>query len=86
MRENSCTTPRLEGDFFHQSSNACEDKLVILALERIKCHPSQFHLFINMLRDTKGMDLIVTDLSEGELNCSRVLFHEYFKVYGARIC
>ena len=47
-----------------------EDELVTLALERIKQDPSQFDLFIDMLRDTEGMDLIVTTLTAGELRCS----------------
>ena len=47
-----------------------EDELVKLALERIKLNPSQFDLFIDMLRDTEGMDLIVATLTAGELRCS----------------
>ena len=47
-----------------------EGELVTLALVRIKQDPSQFDLFIDMLRDTEGMDLIVTTLTGGELRCS----------------
>ena len=43
-----------------------EDKLVKLAAVRITQDPSQFDLFIDMLRDTEGMDLIVTTLTAGE--------------------
>ena len=46
-----------------------EGELVTLALVRIKQDPSQFDLFIDMLRDTEGMDLIVTTLTGGELRC-----------------
>ena len=50
-----------------------EGELVTLALERIKQDPSQFDLFIDMLRDTEGIDLIVTTLTGGELRCSTYL-------------
>ena len=46
-----------------------EGELVRLALLRIEQDPSQFNLFIDMLRDTEGMDLIVTTLTAGELRC-----------------
>ena len=45
------------------------DELVVLASVRIKQDPSQFDLFIDMLRDTEGMDQIVTTLTGGELTC-----------------
>ena len=45
-----------------------EDELVTLALNRIKQDPSQFDLFIDMLRDIEGMDLIVKALTGGELS------------------
>ena len=47
-----------------------EGELVTLALKRIKQDPSQFDLFIDMFRDTEGMDLIVTTLTGGDLRCS----------------
>ena len=47
-----------------------EGELVRLALLRIEQDPSQFDLFIDMLRDTEGMDLIVTALTGGELMLS----------------
>ena len=52
------------------TENPAEGDLVTLALVRIKQDPSQFDLFIDMLRDTEGMDLIVTTLTAGELRCS----------------
>ena len=51
------------------AARPAEGDLVTLALERIKQDPSQFDLFIDMLRDTEGMDLIVTTLTGGELRC-----------------
>ena len=66
-----------------------EGKLVKLALVRIEQTPSQFDLFIDMLRDIEGMDLIVTALSGGECKysyCSRISFNAYFKVCRARTC
>ena len=39
--------------------NPTEDKLVTLALQRIKQDPNQYDLFIDMLRCIKGMDLTV---------------------------
>ena len=44
-----------------------EGELVRLTLLRIEQDPSQFDLFIDILRDTEGMDLIVTTLTAGEL-------------------
>ena len=55
------------------AARPAEDELVTLALERIKQDPSQFDLFIDMLRDIEGMDLIVTTLTAGELRCSTYL-------------
>ena len=52
------------------AARPAEGDLVTLALDRIKQDPSQFDLFIDMLRDTEGMDLIVTTLTAGELRCS----------------
>ena len=46
-----------------------EDELVKLALKRIEQDPSQFGLFVDMLHETEGMDLIVTTLTGGELRC-----------------
>ena len=40
---------------------------------RIKQDPSQFDLFIDILRDTEGMNLIVTTLVGGELGHTRIL-------------
>ena len=47
-----------------------EDKLVRVALMRIEQDPSQFDLFIDMLGDVEGMDVIVNILRGGELRCS----------------
>ena len=58
-----------------------EDELVRLALDRIKQDPIQFDLFIDMLRDTEGMDLIVTTLTGGELRGSTYLIP---RVYNRR--
>ena len=52
------------------AARPAEGELVILALERIKQDPSQFYLFIEMLRDIPEMDLIVTTLTGGELKCT----------------
>ena len=54
-----------------------EGELVTLALVRIKQDPSQFDLFIDMLRDTEGMDLIVTTLTGGELKCSTYTYYNW---------
>ena len=51
------------------AAKPAESELVTLTLERIKQDPSQFDLFIDMLRDTEGMDLIVKTLTAGELRC-----------------
>lgn len=51
-----------------------EDDLVKLALDRIKQDPSQFGMFISMLQDTKGMDLIVKSLLGGKLSCGLCLY------------
>ena len=56
------------------TENPAEGELVTLALVRIKQDPSQFDKFIDMLRDTKGMDVIVTTLTEGELRCTLHLY------------
>ena len=47
-----------------------EDKLVRVALMRIEQDPDQFDLFIDMLCDIEGMDVIVNKLRGGELRCS----------------
>ena len=44
-----------------------EDKLLTIALVRIKQDPTQFDLFLKMLKGTGGMDLIVIELIRGEL-------------------
>ena len=55
------------------TENPAESELVKLALVRIKQDPSQFDLFIDMLCDTEGMDLIVTTLTGGELRLASLL-------------
>ena len=40
-----------------------EDKLVTLALQRIKKDPKQYDLFIKLLRDIPGMDLTVNSIT-----------------------
>ena len=59
-----------EHEWLDVTENPSEGELVTLALVRIKQDPSQFDLFIDMLRDTEGMDLIMATLTAGELRCS----------------
>ena len=59
------------------TENPAEGELVRLALVRIKQDPSQFDLFIDMLRDTEGMDLIVTTLTGREL---RYALYAYYNI------
>ena len=40
-----------------------EEKLVTLALQRIKQDPNQYDLFIDMLRCIKGMDISVNKIT-----------------------
>lgn len=49
------------------TENPREDELVTFALVRIEQDPSQYDIFITMLRDIEGMDLIVNIISSGEL-------------------
>ena len=54
-----------------------EDLLVTLALDRIQQDPNQYDLFIDMLCDIPGMDLIVdriTSLSELSIEISFFCF------------
>ena len=53
--------------WLHIKEKPEESQLVTLALERIRQDPCQFDLFIDMLSDTEGMDLIMTTLTGGEL-------------------
>ena len=48
------------------AENPVEGELVKVALVRIKQDPSQFDLFIDMLGDIEGMDLMVKTLGEGK--------------------
>ena len=41
------------------AENPTENQLVTLALQRIKQDPKQYDMFIDMLRDIRGMDLTV---------------------------
>lgn len=43
-------------------ANPSEDQLVAIAVERIKQDPKQHDLFIAMLNDITGMDLIVKNI------------------------
>ena len=45
------------------TENPTEDKLVSLALRRIKQDPNQYDLFIDMLRCIKGMDITVNKIT-----------------------
>ena len=45
------------------TENPTEDKLVTLALQRIKQDPNQYDLFIDMLRCIKGMDITVNKIT-----------------------
>ena len=61
------------------TENPAEDELVSLALQRIKQDPNQYDLFIDMLRDIPGMDLIVAVLTRDlrsstyHIQCTRIL-------------
>lgn len=48
-------------------ANPSESELTKLALQKIKQDPSHYNLFIAMLRDTEGMDIIVVKITGGEL-------------------
>ena len=61
------------------TENPDEEKLVRLALVRIKQDPSQFDLFIDMLGGIEGMDVTVKILTGGELRCSLCLY-TYWKL------
>ena len=63
-----------------------EGELVRLALLRIEQDPSQFDLFIDMLRDTEGMDLIVTTLAAGELRCSTYTYLKLVLLRALCVC
>ena len=54
--------------------NPAEDELIRLALVRIQHDPSQFDLFIDMLCNIPGMDLIVVTLTRGKLRCSTYMY------------
>lgn len=49
--------------------NLTESELVKLALSKIELDPSQFDVFIDMLRDTAGMSWVVGKITGGELIC-----------------
>ena len=73
LRSNSDTKDKLtrlyqQKEWLHIAATPVESELVKLALDRIKQDPDQFDLFIDMLRNTEGMDLIVKTLTGGELH------------------
>ena len=43
-----------------------ENELVLLALQRIEIDPSQYDMFLNMLRAIQGLDLIVDVMTQGQ--------------------
>ena len=52
-----------------------EDELVRQALQRIKINPNQYEIFLTMLRNIKGLDLIVSTITgQGEVWFHRVSF------------
>ena len=78
LQLNHCARDKLtrlyqQKEWLDIAARPAADELVKCALDRIKWNPSQFDLFIDMLRDTEGMDLIVTTLTGGELRCSTYL-------------
>ena len=48
------------------TQNPSESELVVLALQRIKIDPSQYDIFLDMLRSIPEFELIVNALSHGE--------------------
>lgn len=50
------------------TENPTEDELVALALERIKQDPSEYDLFVSMLCDVEGMDLIARKITSGKIH------------------
>ena len=48
-----------------------ETSLVRLVLTRISLDPSQYRIFMDMLKDTEGMDIIV-NIIEGMIACSHL--------------
>ena len=51
-----------EREWISETANVTEEQLVSLALERIRQKPDQFNIFMDMIKDTKGLDLIVESL------------------------
>ena len=51
------------------------DKLVKLALERIKLDPNQYDLFIAMLRSITGLENITCEITSGESGLSKSEVH-----------
>ena len=48
------------------SQNPSENELVQLALQRIKIDPSQYDIFLAMLRAIQGLDLILNVITTGQ--------------------
>ena len=56
-----------QNEWIDITENPLEDELVTLALMRIKQDPNQYDLFVSMLHDIEGMDLVVnTIITSGE--------------------
>ena len=64
--------------WFPLTESPTEYELVILALTRIKQDPSQYDIFLTMLREIEGMDLIVKMLYDR----GKVSFHASPEVNG----
>ena len=68
LKSNPGTTDMLTGMYKQKgwmniTEHPTEGQLVTLALDRIKKDPKQYDLFIDMLRDIPGMDLIVIGIT-----------------------
>ena len=79
LQLNPCARDKLtrlcqQEKWLNIAATPLEGELVKLALKRIEQDASQFDLFIDMLRNIEGMDLIVKTLTGGELRCSSYLY------------
>ena len=68
LKSTPGATDKLTGKYKQEgwmdiNEHPTEDKLVTLALQRIKQDPKQYDLFIDMLRDIPGMDLTVNSIT-----------------------
>ena len=63
-----------EHKWLNISEKPVEDDLVKLALNRIKQDPNQFDMFISILNEIEGMDLIIKTLTGGKLISSLCIY------------